>query len=625
MGETTIISQSVINALTSPMTLTQNTGFSQDLVIPNNVYFIVGSNNITIDGNDYSVTINGVTGYNGLIKNEGFSNVTVKNIHIEAENGSSLTDGGGWIGQAYFGANASNNMFENCSNTAAVSTGSGGITGQYSGSNGGNVTVIKCSNSGTIDRDGGGIFGMRCGSSNGYITATDCCNSGKIEGPDAGGIIGNSCGWSNGHVMIERCYNTGPINGAKCGGIATNVVTQMTSFEIKNCYNSGTIQNSTSAGILGYVRADAVVNINLNCCYSVAPNPDYGIVGEVSTQYNSQLLNQVGCATTTSWEDSPAKSTLLGAPTTIPGTGTYWRSDRSNTPFYLVGSTPSAPTLSASGASITATTYSAINFFLWSIDKDNWQLFGSSSVSTYTFTGLPVGELPVGENNIYIKFVVYNDAPSIYASISIQVAASPTPSVPCFLKGTRVLTSKRGYVSVEKLGRSDILLNNLGKKMNVLDVSMFVCDKNQNTHPYLIPKGTKLDSEYKCTDDLYVSPRHEILIGNKFMAVQDLGDRFKQTELDYGAYEYYHITTDNYFTDVIMANGIPSEGFGMHMCMNMDAQFISRLMKYTHGNDGKSRKLLSTAKFMRLLGEFRATTPLTHALQIRKGVNAGKS
>ena len=161
--------------------------------------------------------------------------------------------------------------------------------------------------------------------------------------------------------------------------------------------------------------------------------------------------------------------------------------------------------------------------------------------------------------------------------------------------------------------------------MNVLDVSMFVCDKNQNTHPYLIPKGTKLDSEYKCTDDLYVSPRHEILIGNKFMAVQDLGDRFKQTELDYGAYEYYHITTDNYFTDVIMANGIPSEGFGMHMCMNMDAQFISRLMKYTHGNDGKSRKLLSTAKFMRLLGEFRATTPLTHALQIRKGVNAGKS
>ena len=184
----------------------------------------------------------------------------------------------------------------------------------------------------------------------------------------------------------------------------------------------------------------------------------------------------------------------------------------------------------------------------------------------------------------------------------IQVAPA---AVVCFLKGTQVLTSKRGYVAVEKLGRSDTLLNNLGKEMNVLDVSMFSCEKNQNTHPYLIPKGTRLDSEYKCTEDLYLSPRHEILVGNKFMAVQDLGDRFKQTELVGDAYEYYHITTDNYFTDVIMANGIPSEGFGMYMCMNMDAQFISGLTKYVRCDGGKARKLLSTAKFMRLLGEFR--------------------
>lgn len=199
--------------------------------------------------------------------------------------------------------------------------------------------------------------------------------------------------------------------------------------------------------------------------------------------------------------------------------------------------------------------------------------------------------------------VVYNTwTPSGSNTFTIQVASA---GVVCFLKGTQVLTSKRGYVAVEKLSRSDILLNNLGKEMNVLDVSMFSCEKNQNTHPYLIPKGTRLDSEYKCNEDLYLSPRHEILLGNKFMAVQDLGDRFKQTELVGDAYEYYHITTDNYFTDVIMANGIPSEGFGMYMCMNMDAQFISGLTKYVKCDGDKARKLLSTAKFMRLLGEFR--------------------
>lgn len=187
-------------------------------------------------------------------------------------------------------------------------------------------------------------------------------------------------------------------------------------------------------------------------------------------------------------------------------------------------------------------------------------------------------------------------------SSAIQVVL---PMVVCFMKGSQILTSKRGYVAVEMLSESDKLINHIGKEMNIFDVSMFVCEKNKNTHPYLIPKGTQIDSSYKCIKDLYLSPCHEILIGNKFVAVKDLGDRFKQIELDDGdnKYEYYHITTDNYFTDVIMANGVPSEGFGKYMC-NMNAQFISELLKQVRSNKGKARKLLSTAKFMRFLDEF---------------------
>jgi hypothetical protein len=187
-------------------------------------------------------------------------------------------------------------------------------------------------------------------------------------------------------------------------------------------------------------------------------------------------------------------------------------------------------------------------------------------------------------------------------SSAVQVVA---PRVVCFMKGSQILTSKRGYVAVEMLSQTDKLINHLGKEMNVFDVSMFVCERNKNTHPYLIPKGTPIDSSYKCITDLYLSPCHEILIGNKFVAVKDLGDRFKQTELDDGddKYEYYHITTDNYFTDVIMANGVPCEGFGKYMC-DMNAQFISELLKEVRCNKGKARKLLSTAKFMRLLNDF---------------------
>jgi len=136
--------------------------------------------------------------------------------------------------------------------------------------------------------------------------------------------------------------------------------------------------------------------------------------------------------------------------------------------------------------------------------------------------------------------------------------------------------------------------------MKMLDVSKFVCIKNRDTHPYLIPKGCRIGSSYKCTEDLYLSPRHEILVGNQFIAINKLHDLFRQIDtLDTEYYEYYHITTENYFTDVIMSNGIPSESFGMYICTNMDKQFISGLMKMN-----KSRKLLSKARFMQLLDSF---------------------
>jgi len=204
--------------------------------------------------------------------------------------------------------------------------------------------------------------------------------------------------------------------------------------------------------------------------------------------------------------------------------------------------------------------------------------------------------------------------PPLYVTV-VRAGGSGGGSVPCFLKGTRILTSGRGYVLIEELTRSDKLLNHLGKKMNVLDVSSFMCEKNRDTHPYLIPSGCRIGSSYKCIDDLYLSPRHEILIENQFTAVNILNELFNQVDdlnKDCSYYEYYHITTDNYFTDVIMSNGIPSESFGMHMCMNMDKRFISGLMKRVHCDDGVSRKLLTTVKFMLWLDEFRRASIEEH-------------
>jgi hypothetical protein len=227
-----------------------------------------------------------------------------------------------------------------------------------------------------------------------------------------------------------------------------------------------------------------------------------------------------------------------------------------------------------------------------------------SGISTSAFVGSSITNISVPPSvplSVYSTWIGYKATANSSPGFTVTVVEG----VVCFLKGTRILTQNRGYVLIENLNKSDKLINHNGKKMNILDVSTFACDKNKNTNPYLIPKGYRIDSTYTCTEDLYLSPKHEILVDNMFTAIQDFGDKFQQIELA-ETYDYYHITTDNYFTDVIMANGIPSESFGMHMCMNMDKHFISALFKKICVN--RNRKLLTTNKFMQLLNSFRELT-----------------
>jgi len=86
-----------------------------------NLYFIIGSDNITFDGkydnNNYRVNINGITDYLGLFQNgisggtNGYKNIRIQNIGVTTENGSVLFsdqfNGGGWLCQRCFGYNIS--------------------------------------------------------------------------------------------------------------------------------------------------------------------------------------------------------------------------------------------------------------------------------------------------------------------------------------------------------------------------------------------------------------------------------------------------------------------------------------------------------------------------------------
>ena len=96
-------------------------------------YFIIDSSNITIDGSSNVVYVDVSTNnYPGLIQNgkngsNDYSYVTIQNIGVLSS--YSLADGGGWVGQQFFGNNTTDNSIINCYSTGNMGLGGGGIVG----------------------------------------------------------------------------------------------------------------------------------------------------------------------------------------------------------------------------------------------------------------------------------------------------------------------------------------------------------------------------------------------------------------------------------------------------------------------------------------------------------------
>jgi hypothetical protein len=227
-------------------------------------YFIMGSENITIDGSNNVVNINSISNYLGLFQNgtggpTSYSDITVKNLGV-ISNSSTLNNGGGWVCQTLFGENVTNNIVENCYSTGAINQDCGGICGQNSSS-----SVSNCYSIGTIGNRAGGIFGYDSTGS-----ATNCYSTGTINS-DAGGIFG----YNTTSSQASNCYSIGPI-GDNAGGIFG----RNSSGSAINCYSIGDI-GLAAGGIFGQLSQSGASATN---CYSTGTinNSAGGIFGENS-------------------------------------------------------------------------------------------------------------------------------------------------------------------------------------------------------------------------------------------------------------------------------------------------------------------------------------------------------
>ena len=396
--------------------------FTVNLTLNNsNQYFVIGANNITIDGQEHTVTIDGVNNYPGLIQNgtsgtNGYANITVQNIHIAATNGSALTNNGGWIGQTYFGQAALNNNFINCSNSGSLAYWCGGIIGAYGAYNGGHLTATNCYNTGNISGESaGGIFGTLCGNNGGYISAINCYNTGSISGKYAGGIFGNSCVADYGTMYVINCYNTGSITGIDAGGIVGNYCAHNSAIlQIANCYNSGNVMENSAGGIFG--AYNNYPNASISNCYNSGTIVNSNIFNGIFSSNNSfsGTLQSINCYSVNgpaNWLDSDALVDLSGVPASVPGTGSVWTAFGQNTPFLFAtyAQIPAGATLSEM---YTVTSYTNPDPLVYtgfaSTEGDgNYSILYVSDGSTQSINQI-TGALTIYPVIGTIKIIVYN-------------------------------------------------------------------------------------------------------------------------------------------------------------------------------------------------------------------------
>jgi hypothetical protein len=187
------------------------------------------------------------------------------------------------------------------------------------------------------------------------------------------------------------------------------------------------------------------------------------------------------------------------------------------------------------------------------------------------------------------------------AIFSEPIPPGPIPPgpIPCFLQGTKILTDK-GERLIENLTKGVNLISHKGEKIKLLDIYSFKSQKNIKTHPCLIKKNNLIHG-YKCNNDLYISQDHAILIDNQFITISKLIIP-REIEDNKDHYVYYHLITENYFTDVIMANGIPSETYGKDIKYSMNRNVYSYLKKHTTKNG--NRILLEKNDFINLIKKY---------------------
>ena len=147
--------------------------------------------------------------------------------------------------------------------------------------------------------------------------------------------------------------------------------------------------------------------------------------------------------------------------------------------------------------------------------------------------------------------------------------------IPCFREGTNILTLS-GYKKVEELiPECDILIDDTGKQLELLNVEKYTKPYDGVNFPHVVPAGSKLSDEFICNEDLHITHNHCIYVPQRNQFIPPSRMNMPQDRRPVDKYTFYHVFTQNYFTDVVIANGIP--------CETYSPPIMNKIMTYENG------------------------------------------
>ncbi len=412
-----VITQNVVDTFTWPLLISGGTinnpvtiTIGENIIIGSiDKYITINSDYVIVDGQNKSIMINNVSGFNGLISNgssssNGYSYNTIKNINIKSIN-STLSDEAGWITKSYYSKAATNNLITNCVVNGIINgINSGAICGAYSFNEiGSNSNINYCYSYGVITGIGsGGIIGGYCCNNGGVCNISYCYTNGIISGTNSGGLVGQYVCLNDGIINVSYSYSLGLISGTDAGGI---------------------IGFTTIPYLPRSIKIIRTVSDPISLLYTYAADGSWSDIDA----YNGLLIGTpTPSPTFTNPIGSIWISTVLGSPWVL---AVYNKSYYGN---YSISNPPKETVIVGKSTKLVGTsTGPTINYSIIGIKKNNdSNISRPSSYPTFTINSSN-GIITVEKNTIpgtYELWIYYNDnLNNVYSTSNYIITAKQIP------------------------------------------------------------------------------------------------------------------------------------------------------------------------------------------------------